>query len=88
MRNDLNHPTEFHSTAENPAYTTWQVKRAAHVAQQLLDYTETLYRYVLRDRLFYHLFAFRLAAFLTTLFSFNIIARPFLWKKPGRDLCA
>lgn len=46
MRNDLNHPTEFHSTAENPAYTTWQVKRAAHVAQQLLDYAETLFRYV------------------------------------------
>ncbi|KAF9314767.1 hypothetical protein BG003_003839 [Podila horticola] len=43
MRNDLNQPTEFHSTAENPAYTTWQVKRAAHVAQRMLDYTESLY---------------------------------------------
>ncbi|KAF9956300.1 hypothetical protein BGZ70_009971 [Mortierella alpina] len=43
MRNDLNHPTEFQPTAENPAYTTFQVKRAAHVAQQLLDYTETLF---------------------------------------------
>ncbi|KAG0260950.1 hypothetical protein BG011_001456, partial [Mortierella polycephala] len=43
MRNDLNHPTVFHSTEENPAYTTFQVKRAAHVAQQLLDYTEALF---------------------------------------------
>ncbi|KAF8924500.1 acyltransferase ChoActase/COT/CPT [Dissophora ornata] len=44
MRNEINHPTEFQPTVENPAYTTFQVKRAAHVAQQLLDYTETLYR--------------------------------------------
>ncbi|KAF9273022.1 hypothetical protein BGZ68_001905, partial [Mortierella alpina] len=43
MRNDLNHPAKFQPTAENPAYTTFQVKRAAHVAQQLLDYTETLF---------------------------------------------
>ncbi|KAF9572423.1 hypothetical protein EC968_009901 [Mortierella alpina] len=43
MRNDLNHPVEFQSTAESPAYTTFQVKRAAHVTQQLLDYTETLF---------------------------------------------
>ncbi|KAK3825295.1 MAG: acyltransferase ChoActase/COT/CPT [Benniella sp.] len=43
MRNEHNHPTEFHPTAENPAYTTFQVKRAAHLAQQLLDYTDTLY---------------------------------------------
>lgn len=45
MRNEHNHPTEFHPTAENPAYTTFQVKRAAHLAQQLLDYTDTLNRY-------------------------------------------
>ncbi|KAG0304234.1 hypothetical protein BGZ98_005775 [Dissophora globulifera] len=43
MRNDSSHPTEFQPTAENPAYTTFQVKRAAHVAQQLLDYTEMLF---------------------------------------------
>ncbi|KAG9072821.1 hypothetical protein KI688_000599 [Linnemannia hyalina] len=44
MRNEYNHPTEFYSTVENPAYTTFQVKRAAHLAQQLLDYIDTLYR--------------------------------------------
>ncbi|KAG0245852.1 acyltransferase ChoActase/COT/CPT [Mortierella sp. GBAus27b] len=43
MRNEHNHPTEFQPTAENPAYSTFQVKRAAHVAQQLLDYTDALY---------------------------------------------
>lgn len=45
MRNEYNHPTEFYPTVENPAYTTFQVKRAAHLAQQLLDYIDTLYRY-------------------------------------------
>ncbi|KAG0051586.1 hypothetical protein BGZ90_006725 [Linnemannia elongata] len=44
MRNEYNHPTEFYPTVENPAYTTFQVKRAAHLAQQLLDYIDTLYR--------------------------------------------
>jgi carnitine O-acetyltransferase len=44
MRNELNHPTEFYPTVENPAFTTFQVKRAAHLAQQLVDYTETLFR--------------------------------------------
>ncbi|KAF9100293.1 hypothetical protein BGX23_000056 [Mortierella sp. AD031] len=44
MRNEYNHPTEFFPTAENPAYTTFQVKRAAHLAGQLLDYIDTLYR--------------------------------------------
>ena len=55
MRNEHNHPTEFHPTAENSAYTTFQVKRAAHVAQQLLDYTDTLYRYETGSgRMIYH----------------------------------
>ncbi|KAG0048844.1 hypothetical protein BGZ83_006264 [Gryganskiella cystojenkinii] len=43
MRNELIHPTEFYPTVENPAFTTFQVKRAAHVAQQLVDYTEALF---------------------------------------------
>ncbi|KAI1314717.1 hypothetical protein EDD11_001839 [Mortierella claussenii] len=43
MKNEADHPTQFQPTAVNPAYTTFQVKRAAHVAQQLLDYTESLF---------------------------------------------
>ncbi|ORZ04825.1 acyltransferase ChoActase/COT/CPT [Lobosporangium transversale] len=42
VNNETNHPKEFYPTAENPAYTTFQVKRAAHVTQQLLDYIDTL----------------------------------------------
>ncbi|KAF9913809.1 hypothetical protein BX616_009538 [Lobosporangium transversale] len=44
VNNETNHPKEFYPTAENPAYTTFQVKRAAHVTQQLLDYIDTLNR--------------------------------------------
>ncbi|KAF9170354.1 hypothetical protein BGX20_009083 [Mortierella sp. AD010] len=43
MKNEPNHPTVFHPTAENPRFSTFQVKRSAHVAQQLLDYLDTLH---------------------------------------------
>ncbi|KAF9579184.1 hypothetical protein BGW38_004654, partial [Lunasporangiospora selenospora] len=44
MKNEVNHPTVFQPSAENSAYSTFQVKRAAHVSQQLLDYAEKLFR--------------------------------------------
>jgi fructose-1,6-bisphosphatase len=50
MRNEYNHPTVFHPIIDNPDYTTFQVKRAAHLTQQLLDYIDTLYRYAKAQR--------------------------------------
>ncbi|KAF9113171.1 hypothetical protein BGX27_002076 [Mortierella sp. AM989] len=42
MKNEPDHPSVFYPTVENPAYSTFQVKRSAHVAQQLLDYLDAL----------------------------------------------
>ncbi|KAF9437267.1 hypothetical protein BGZ76_001382 [Entomortierella beljakovae] len=42
LKNEPNHPTSIQPTAENAKYSTFQVKRAAHVAGQLLDYMDAL----------------------------------------------